>query len=103
VKVELTTQSLPTESDFHTPYFDTLEKAILANDPKAIVVPYISPGATDNHFFRAKGVVSYGIIPMLISMEDLEGLHGKNERILLTELQRGENILYDLVTSLQGL
>ncbi|MDX1387470.1 MAG: M20/M25/M40 family metallo-hydrolase, partial [bacterium] len=67
VQVRLTTQSLPNESDFNTPYFKALEESILAVDPKAVVIPFISPGATDNRFFREKGIPAYGIIPLLIT------------------------------------
>lgn len=95
-------QSLPTESDFQTPFFTALEEAIRRHDPEAIVVPYLSPGATDSRFFRAKGSVAYGIIPLLMAPEDLGGLHGKNERIPVKELQRGKAVLWDLVNSLQA-
>lgn len=102
VKVELLQESLATESPFHTPFFDALEAAILAHNPEALIAPYISPGATDNRFFRKKGITAYGLIPALITMEDLEGVHGKNERIPLVELQRGADILFDFIWKVQG-
>jgi acetylornithine deacetylase/succinyl-diaminopimelate desuccinylase-like protein len=102
VTVDLITQSMPSQSDFRTKYFDSLEKAIRAHDPEAIVVPFISPGATDNRFFREKGVLAYGIIPFLITMEDLKGLHGKDERIPVSEIERGERILFDFLINVQA-
>lgn len=103
IEVQLITQSLPSESSFQSPFFQTLEKAILGQDPEALVAPYLSPGATDNRFFRAKGVISYGLIPLLLEMPDLAGLHGKNERIKVSELGRGEKILYDLIVQAQSI
>jgi acetylornithine deacetylase/succinyl-diaminopimelate desuccinylase-like protein len=102
IKVELITQSLPTESPFQTPYFEALEATIRSQDPDALIAPYISPGGTDNRFFREKGIVSYGLIPAVITPEDLGGLHGKNERIPLAELEKGEQIILGFVWKLQG-
>lgn len=102
VQVRLTTQSRPNESDFRTPYFKALEESILEVDPKAVVLPFLSPGATDNRFFREKGVLAYGIIPLLINLKDLESLHGKNERIPLKEIPKGEKILFNFVRKVQS-
>ncbi len=99
--LELTAKSLPNQSPFDTLYFTALEQAIRAQNPEAMVVPYISPGATDNRFFRAKGAIAYGIIPALIPIEDLDGLHGKNERIAVEQLAAGEQIILDLVKAIQ--
>lgn len=102
VKVELLQESLPNESDFHTDYFRVLEGAIQKNDPGAIVMPYMSPGATDSRFFRAKGALAYGIIPFVVETSELQGIHGKNERLQISEIERGEKIVWDLVTVMQG-
>lgn len=101
VEVEFITASLPNESNFHSPYYQALAQAIEAHDPQAIVIPYMSPGATDNRFFRDQGVPAFGIIPLLVKLEDIEGLHGKNERIPVSELVRGEKILWDFVLKVQ--
>ncbi len=102
VKIELLQESLPNESPFQTDYFKTFERVILKNDPLAVILPYMSPGATDSRFFRAKGALAYGIIPFVIDTPDIESIHGKNERVKISEIERGEKILYDLLQSLQG-
>lgn len=101
ISLELIHPSAPTESPFQTEIFRQLEAAILKQDAEALVVPYLSPGATDNRFFRQKGILAYGIIPMLVGPEEMAGLHGKNERVPIAELDRGERILLDFVLSLQ--
>lgn len=101
IEIELLQANSASESDFRSPYFSAIREAIQKNDPKAVVAPFISPGATDNRFFRARGVPAYGIIPLVIRSSDIAGLHGKNEAIPVDELQRGEAILWDLVISLQ--
>ena len=102
IKIEVVMESLPNESDFRTPFFQTLKKSIQSVDPKALVAPYMSPGATDLRFFREKGSTCYGIIPFVASQEEIDTVHGKDERVRISEIARGEKILYNLVTSLQG-
>lgn len=102
IAIELIQANAANQSPFDTPYFAALEAAIRKHDPEAVVLPFVSPGATDNRFFRAKGALAYGIIPFLIQPKDLAGLHGKDEAIPVAELERGEKILWDLVVSLQA-
>lgn len=102
VQLELIQQSLPNASDFETDYFRIFEDVLIKNDPKAVVLPYMSPGATDSRFFREKGAIAYGIIPFLIESSDRESIHGKNERLKISEIERGEKIVWDLVTKMQG-
>lgn len=101
VSVELITASAANESSFHSPYYQALAEAIKQNDDQAVIIPYLSPGVTDNRFFREKGVSAFGIIPLLVGLQDIDGLHGKNERIPTKELARGEKILWDFVLNLQ--
>lgn len=100
VEVEGINLNKASESPFDTPYFAAFERAIRQSDAKALVLPFISPGATDSRFFREKGVVAYGLIPLLLKPEDLEGLHGKDERIPVPEMERGAAILHRLVSEL---
>jgi acetylornithine deacetylase/succinyl-diaminopimelate desuccinylase-like protein len=100
VEAEFLAQSLPNESRFDTPFFAAFESAIREADPEALVLPFISPGATDSRFFREKGVIAYGLIPLLLKPEDLAGLHGKDERIPVDELERGEKILNGVISEL---
>ncbi len=100
VEAELLTQSQPTASPFDTPYFAAFEQAIRQADEQALVLPFISPGATDSRFFREKGAIAYGLIPLLLKPEDLAGLHGKDERIPVAELERGEKILDRVVSEI---
>lgn len=100
--VELLNGGLPNASDFHTDYFRTIEEAIRKQDPEAVTAPIISAGGTDSRFFREKGVISYGIIPLLISVEQMEGLHGKNERIPVEWVEKGTQVVYDIVVKMQG-
>jgi acetylornithine deacetylase/succinyl-diaminopimelate desuccinylase-like protein len=102
IRIDWIHKSEATDSDFHTPEFAALEAAIREADPEAIVFPFISPGGTDMRFFRENGILAYGIIPFMIEMEDIAGLHGKNERIPVAEIPKGEKILMEFVKKIQA-
>jgi acetylornithine deacetylase/succinyl-diaminopimelate desuccinylase-like protein len=83
------------QSNSETPLFDVLYTVLKDNVEGAQVTQYLSPGATDSRFFRAKGFECYGIIPIMIPIEDLSMLHGKNESIALDNLKLGTKILFE--------
>lgn len=91
-------ESFPaTNSSAETPFFDILVSIINDNVPNSVQTPYMSPGATDSRFFREKGFECYGIIPILITMEDLAKMHGKNEDISAENLRLGTKIIFELL------
>jgi len=97
VNAELLTTSLPNESTMASPFYETIRRALTEMDPQAIVTPMMSSGATDSRFFREKGTLCYGIIPLLIAMEDIQGMHGKNERVPVDGLKKGTDTLYRII------
>ena len=77
-----------------TPLYRALEDSFTRHDPRARVVPYMSPGATDSRFFRARGIPAYGL-QFDASIEATQRIHGHNERISIEQLIRGTRVLYD--------
>lgn len=63
------------------PLFDALEAAIRSVQPDAVVLPYLSTGFTDSRFFRAIGIPTYGLAPLLLPREEFGRIHGVDERI----------------------
>ena len=63
------------------PLFDAVSDAVRAVHPDAVVVPYMSTGFTDSRFFRAVGVETYGLMPLLMAREDMGRIHGVDEKI----------------------
>ncbi len=100
--VELIKGSVPNESDFRTDFFRVIENAVLKQAPESVTAPMISAGGTDSRFFREKGAIAYGLIPLLLQPEQVEGLHGKNERIPVEWVEKGTQIVYDVVSTMQG-
>jgi carboxypeptidase PM20D1 len=56
--------------------------------PEALAVPYLMMGATDARKYEAVADNQYRFTPYRITMTDLKGVHGTNERISLDNLNR---------------
>jgi len=67
--------------------------------PDVIVLPEMSPGATDSHFSRAVGIPSYGIDGMFDDLDDGRA-HGRDERIGVEAFQQELEFTYRLMKRL---
>ena len=64
---------------------------------KAPVITTVAGGFTDSHFFRDRGITAYGYSPFVFQPEDMRGVHGNNERISIKNLERGTQVLTQLL------
>ena len=65
--------------------------------PEAVVVPYMSTGATDSARLRRAGIPTYGLVPMPLSEDDYSRLHGNDERVQIESIRFGVEFLYHLI------
>lgn len=100
VKVELVTQSTPTLSPWRTPLFKALGETARGIDGASLVVPVLAAGATDSRFWREKGVVAYGIVPIPVPGELVLGMHGVDERVPVAGIREGADFLTALLRKL---
>jgi len=84
-------------SDHSTEFFSTLTDVVKKEAPEAVVTPFMTIGGTDSKYFQAKGVNTYGIIPVFITNDELDTMHGIDERISIENLMRGIRIMYQTV------
>ncbi|MDQ3698765.1 MAG: M20/M25/M40 family metallo-hydrolase [Gemmatimonadota bacterium] len=84
----------PPASPVTTPLFLAMEEAASAMVPGAVVIPFMSTGATDGAVLRAKGIPTYGILPMPLPMEDELRMHGDDERVPIPALGWAAEYLY---------
>lgn len=87
----------PAVSSRDTPLFEAIDHAVTMTFEDAVLIPSVATGFTDSHFFRDKGIVSYGFAPFLYLPGEMTGVHGNNERISIENLQRGTKILRDFL------
>ncbi|MBI3304125.1 MAG: M20/M25/M40 family metallo-hydrolase [Deltaproteobacteria bacterium] len=90
----------PLASEADTALFRAIRSVAERHDPAAPVVPAVLGAFTDSHYFRRKGIVSYGFTGLAITEEDGRRAHGTNERLPLASLREGIQILFDLVQEL---
>jgi len=76
------------------PLFDALETAIRSVHPDAVVLP---TGFTDSRFFRAIGIDTYGLAPLLLPREEFGRIHGVDERIPLSGISEMVRIVSALI------
>jgi acetylornithine deacetylase/succinyl-diaminopimelate desuccinylase-like protein len=74
----------------------------LAENDDARVVPTMISGFTDSHYFRQKGLIAYGFIPVEITPAEERGVHGVNERIPVKQLSAGLRRMVQLLEAAGG-
>ena len=70
----------PAVSKTETALFEAI-KDVSAEYLNAQVVPTVSGGFTDSHFFRDLGITSYGYSPFAFTNAEFAGVHGNDERV----------------------
>ena len=84
----------PPPSPVSTALFESMERAARTMAPEAVVVPFMSTGATDGAALRAQGIPTYGILPMPMPLADELRMHGDNERVPIAALGWATEYLY---------
>jgi len=102
VEIETVYRFDPLVSPLRTELLEHVEATLAAETDGGVVLPMISPGFTDNRIYRAAGVPAVGFIPVLLTTEELGGVHGHDERISTANLRLGTRLLLDLVRRAAG-
>jgi len=89
----------PAISAIDTPLFEHIKMVTSKHFPGSVVVPSVSTGFTDSHFFRDLGITAYGFGPFVAKPENFRGIHGNDEKISIANMIRGTEILRDLLES----
>jgi acetylornithine deacetylase/succinyl-diaminopimelate desuccinylase-like protein len=99
IDVSIVTQDIGLENTFDTPIVDAMTKALRAQDPDAIMLPYLLSGGTDNKALAMLGIAGYGFAPLKLPADlDFPSLfHGVDERVPLDALDFGHRVLTDFL------
>ena len=95
VKVGVLLNFPASSSPADTPFFAAVRT--LAERDGAPVVPSVLTGFTDSHYFREKGIASYGFIPFDLSEDEQRREHGVNERVSTQNLRQGTHRLIEIL------
>jgi acetylornithine deacetylase/succinyl-diaminopimelate desuccinylase-like protein len=66
-----------------------VEKLAAEEGQPAVVLPGLQAGFTDSHYFRAKGIASYGFTPIVVTADQRRAVHGPNENVGVEQLKDG--------------
>jgi len=83
-------------SGLTTDLYKTMERVFAQEAGKTVTIPYMSRGATDGSFLRAKGMAVYGV-PVFLRNGTESRAHGNDERIKVTTLHEGTALLKKIV------
>lgn len=78
----------PPASDPHSRSFAILEETIQQVFPEAVVVPFLSPAATDSRHYAGLSDNIFRFQPVKLKVADLGRIHGENERIAVEDYAR---------------
>lgn len=97
VEVILSGEQTP-DSPIEGELFETVARAMRESSPGSIVGPMLTPGTTDSRFFRARGIVAYGIAPFKVNYYDAGTVHGDDERIRARFFEEGVRLTRRIVS-----
>lgn len=84
----------PWETPYDGDLVTAMTRSLLAEDPDALVAPYLMSGGTDAKHFRRLGMRSYGFAPLRLPADlDFTALfHGVDERVPVDALEFGARV-----------
>lgn len=100
VEIEIIKEARSSQSPLKTEFFQVISEVVKANTPGVNILPMVAAGFTDSRFFRELGAVAYGLIPAFYHPEEIEAMHGVDERITVESLGLGTKNVYDIIKKL---
>ncbi len=96
LQILLAAEPVP-DSPSDTQLFRMLAAAMTKFEPDSIVGPIVTAGTTDSRYFRARGIVAYGIAPFKVNYYDADTVHGNDERIRARFFSEGVRLMRTIV------
>ncbi|MDO4919762.1 M20/M25/M40 family metallo-hydrolase [Kocuria sp.] len=95
VRIEAEFEDIALEVPFSGNVVDAMVDALAAEDPDAVVLPYMLGAGTDNKSLSTLGITGYGFVPLqLPDGLDFTGMfHGVDERVPVASLEFGSRVL----------
>jgi acetylornithine deacetylase/succinyl-diaminopimelate desuccinylase-like protein len=99
ITIETVSRDIALEVDFEGDLVDAMCNAITKHDPEGIPVPYLMSGGTDNKALSELGIVGYGFSPLRLpaDLDFMALFHGVDERVPISGLEFGVNVLADFL------
>ncbi len=94
IEVEYLSKQAAVETPYEGDIVRAMTTSLLAEDPEALVSPYLMPGGTDGKHWAKLGMSCYGFAPLRLPGElDFTALfHGVDERVPVDALEFGARV-----------
>ena len=98
VKVEVIDRGYHSSiTSYNSNEYSLLEEVITSNFKDVICAPYISTGASDSKYFSELSKNNFRFAPFVVSNEQLDTMHAKDENIDVDALEPAVNFYKDLL------
>jgi len=97
LQVLLSGQPVP-ESPSDTELFRVLSSSFKKAEAGSIVGAVVGAGTSDSRYFRARGIVAYGIAPFKVNYYDADTVHANDERIRARFFAEGVRLMRTIVS-----
>jgi acetylornithine deacetylase/succinyl-diaminopimelate desuccinylase-like protein len=97
IRVDVLLNFPSTASPTDTPLYRTIEEVVTKVYPGTGVGQTVTAGFTDSHFFREKGIVSYGFGAFVLAAADSGTAHGNDERMAVRAFTDGVRLMWEVV------
>ncbi|GAA3543981.1 M20/M25/M40 family metallo-hydrolase [Nocardioides daeguensis] len=95
VDIDFVSRQEPWETPYDGALVDAMTRSLLAEDPEALVAPYLMSAGTDAKHFTKLGMRSFGFAPLRLP-DDLDFtslFHGVDERVPVDALEFGARVM----------
>lgn len=94
IEVDYLSRQAAVTTAYEGPTVEAINRAILAEDPEAVVVPYLMSGGTDGKHWAQLGIDCFGFAPLRLPADlDFTALfHGVDERVPVDALEFGARV-----------
>ncbi|HEY0117528.1 MAG TPA: M20/M25/M40 family metallo-hydrolase [Cellulomonas sp.] len=101
VRIEDRHRDIAASAPIDGPLVDAMAVAVIAEDPGAVVLPYMLAAGTDNKSLARLGIAGYGFAPLRLPADfDFTAMfHGVDERVPVDSLRFGCRVLERLLTT----
>ncbi len=94
IEIDFLSHQQPWETPYDGDLVAAMTRSLIAEDPEAVVAPYLMSGGTDAKHFTKLGMRSYGFAPLRLPADlDFTALfHGVDERVPVDALEFGARV-----------
>lgn len=97
IEIEVIMGFTPAVSSTDTELYRAIETVSARHFPRGKVVPSVSSGFTDSHFFRDMDIVAYGYGPEILTPDESNRIHGNDERVSVQNVRRGVQMVLEIL------